>query len=512
MNIIENYADKINGVLQTFDRVIINGYILQLCNYGQFQYYLIQNGIRLTNFSQFAEGETKLLCKHIENYIKDNGIELKYLQSGKDDKRELAEQGMSECAAKTGLVSAFSVVELCNTVTVRPNHATKKLEVTSRKTKCKHYYLYYNDIEFGFMFVKIQTWFPYNIQICVNGREYLSRLLDGQNIKYEMYYNSFSYIEDYEAAQQLADGILSKKLSDSFDGIAKKTNCLLPKIEGTLSHTYYWCIDQCEFATDISFNSRDDLSAIYKALVEASFFTFSSEDIYSFFGRSVGKINNCKKADIVSDLRHRSQGFRVKFKINSNQVKMYDKGNNLRIEVTINNPKDFKILKQETDKLTGEATGQVKWVPMGKSIANLYRYVEICKSITSRFIDALPQLDNDKVPLKALTVVSARKEVDGRVYTGFNILNCDTLKLFSSIADGAFLINGFNNKTLRSKIFNDCDSKQNIGRTTRLLSKLKAHQIIKKVPRGNRYYLTVNGRRIVNSVLLYINKELRNAG
>ena len=26
---------------------------------------------------------------------------------------------------------------------------------------------------------------------------------------------------------------------------------------------------------------------------------------------------------------------------------MYDKGNNLRIEVTINNPKDFKVLKEK---------------------------------------------------------------------------------------------------------------------------------------------------------------------
>lgn len=52
------------------------------------------------------------------------------------------------------------------------------------------------------------------------------------------------------------------------------------------------------------------------------------------------------KGEIVSDLRHRYQGYRIKFKINNNQIKMYDKGNNLRIEVTINNPKDFKVLKE----------------------------------------------------------------------------------------------------------------------------------------------------------------------
>ena len=61
------------------------------------------------------------------------------------------------------------------------------------------------------MYLKIQTWFPYNVQIYINGREYLSKLFDKKNIKYEMYNNSFSYIDDFKKAQKLADSILDKK-------------------------------------------------------------------------------------------------------------------------------------------------------------------------------------------------------------------------------------------------------------------------------------------------------------
>jgi hypothetical protein len=512
MNIIEKYADKINGVLETFDRMIISGYILQLCNYRQFLYYLIQNNVKLVDFAKFAEEQTKSLCNHIDNYVKENAIELQYLPSGKIDKGELALQGLAGNTTKTGLISAFSAVETCNTMTVKPNYESKQLEVTSRPTKCKHYYLYYNDSEFGWMFLKIQTWFPYNIQIYINGREYLSKILDKNNIEYATYYNSFSYIEDFEKAQQLADGILNKRITDSLDGIASKINNLLTNIKSVLNHSYYWCIDQCEFATDINFKSRDDLSGIYKTLVETSFFTFSSQDIYSFFGRRLDRIYSFKKGEIISDLRRRDQGFRVKFKINKNQVKMYDKGNNLRIEVTINNPRDFKILKPEVDRETGEVSETKKWVPMGKSVANLYRYVEISKSIINRFLNALPEIDEDRIPLKELTTVSSKKEVDGRSYSAFNILNNNTLKIFIALADGAFIINGFSNKLLRRKIFTNGDSKPNIGRTTRLLAKLRAHRVIKKVPKSNRYYLTTNGRKIINSILIYTNKTLINVG
>ena len=359
------------------------------------------------------------------------------------------------------------------------------------------------------MYLKIQTWFPYNVQIYINGHEYLSKILDKNNIKYEMYNNSFSYIEDFDKAQELANNILNQKLSDSFDGIVKQINNLLPNIEEKLNHSYYWCIDQCEFATDINFKSRENLSIFYKKLVETSFFTFSSEDIYSFFGRNISRIHNFTKGEIVSDLRNRYQGYRIKFKINNNQVKMYDKGNNLRIEVTINNPKDFKVMKEKEVIVEHQKLETIKqWVPMGKSITNLYRYVEIGKSITKRYMDALPEIDTDTIHVNELKEISSKKEIDGRTYSAFNILSNETLTILKVIANGKYLINGFTNKMIRKEIFETSESKYIINKTTRLLSKLKAHGIIKKVAKKNKYYLTTKGRKITNTILLFTQKEL----
>ena len=191
MNIIQKNKEKINGVLETFDRMIINGYILQLCNYRQFLYYLIQNNVKLKDFDKFALSQTKLLCDYIDDYIKNNNCTTIYLNSGKIDKNEIVMNELDKKENKIGLIAALSAVEICNTMTVKPNRETQKLEVTSRPTKCKHYYFYYNDEKFGLMYLKIQTWFPYNVQIYINGREYLSKILDKNNVKYEMYNNSF---------------------------------------------------------------------------------------------------------------------------------------------------------------------------------------------------------------------------------------------------------------------------------------------------------------------------------
>ena len=511
MNIIEQNKKKINGILETFDRMIINGYILQLCNYRQFLYYLIQNNIKLKDFDKFSLSQTESLCNHITEYIKKNNCETIYLNSGKIDKGEIVENELNKNPDKLGLIVALSAVEICNTMTVKPNHETQKLEVTSRPTKCKHYYFYYNDSEFGLMYLKIQTWFPYNVQIYINGREYLSKLLDKNNIKYEMYNNSFSYIEDFDKAQELANNILNQKISSSFDGLIKQINNLLPNITKIFSASYYWCIDQCEFATDINFKSRSDLENIYKTLVETTYFAFSSEDIYSFFGRNISRIHKFSKGEIVSDLRHRYQGYRIKFKINNNQIKMYDKGNNLRIEVTINNPKDFKIMKEKEKIIEHKEIIKEKvWLPMGKSISNLYRYVEISKSIIKRYIEALPEVDLNRPTLKKIKNVSDKIEANKKIITGFNLLNNETLKVLQVISNGKYLINGFTNKSIRNEIFDKSDSKYIINKTTRLLYKLRAHGIIKKVARKNKYYLTTNGRDIISSILVFTGKILLN--
>ena len=509
MNIIEQNKEKINGILSTFDRMLINGYILQLQNPRYFLFYLIQNNVKLKDFKDFAEKQTEILCDHIDNYIKDNNVNLQYLKQANTNKDELARAEWEKNPNKYGLVAAFSAVELCRTMTVVPNHETKKLEIISKNTKCKHYYFYFNDKEFGWMFLKIQTWFPYNVQIYINGHEYLRKRLEKNNIKYEMFNNSFSFLEDFDRAQKLADGILNEKLSDSFDGIIEKINPILSNIKEKIEHSYYWCIDQCEFATDINFKNREDLSLFYKKLVETAYFTFSSQDIYSFFGRNISRIHNFTQGEIVSDLRNRYQGYRIKFKINENQIKMYDKGNNLRIEVTINNPKEFKVQKEKEKIIEHERIEIVKeWVPMGKSIINFYRYAEISKSIINRYINALPEIDIDNVPISEIEKLSSPIIVNDRKYTGFNILEKDTLKLFSIISNGKFLVNGFTNKQIRVEYFNNDISQIEINKMTRLLSKLKAHGIIKKVVKKNKYYLTAKGRKITNSILVYTRKTL----
>ena len=178
---------------------------------------------------------------------------------------------------------------------------------------------------------------------------------------------------------------------------------------------------------------------------------------------------------------------------------MYDKGNSLRIETTINNPRAFKVYG---DIHHHDGTVTKQWKPMGKSISNLYRYAEISKASNKRYIDALENIIPVKSTQKEIEAVCARKTDKGKVYTGFNVWDAETLKILRVIADGKYLLSGITNKKLRGELYPEtCNEKKTIGRTTRLLKKLRVHKILRKIPHSQKYFVTNKGRRIINALI-----------
>ena len=52
-----------------------------------------------------------------------------------------------------------------------------------------------NSPRFGLLHLRLQTWLPFPIQVCINGREYLARQLAQEGIGFEQCDNSFSRID-----------------------------------------------------------------------------------------------------------------------------------------------------------------------------------------------------------------------------------------------------------------------------------------------------------------------------
>ena len=178
----------------------------------------------------------------------------------------------------------------------------------------------------------------------------------------------------------------------------------------------------------------------------------------------------------VSDYRKHPEGWRIQFKMKSNSIKTYDKFSSLRVEMTINNPGAFKVYKDVQHK---DGTISKQWVPMGKSISNLYRYAEISKAANRRFLDSMQHIVPAKTIEKEINGICCRNKVDGRSYSGYNVWSEDTFRLFETISDGRYLIRDFTNREIRHSIGRANPNSARVkGQTSREFSRLRSHGLI----------------------------------
>lgn len=517
MEFAETFKNNIDGILHGFDRIILKGYIPNFYHGNNFYYFLDQEGVKLKDFKDYVIKITTSITDNLKSYISESGCYQEYLWSPSTSKEEIARRVLQEKGITEGIICALSVVEPCYALSIVYNRDTGKLEKKSQYRKCLHYYLYYMDKEFGFMHVKIQTWFPFNIQIYINGRSYLMQQLQKAGIKYESYKNSITWCEDIDRAQEISDKFHEKKWDAVFDSFARKVNSYLPRIKEIFgSHGYKWMIEESEYATDVLFKNVDELKKYFPYFIEYASLCQMGNNIYTFFGR---KLHGHCKGETVSDRKYFwNQGFRVKYTLDKNSIKMYDKASVLRIETTINNANAFKIRNPNRE-------GTKKWVPMRKAISNLYRYAEVAKACNLRYLNSLNSVNRsnsldrkiEKLCNGVEVKLSAVKQSKPRRYSGFNLLSDFSCHVFNAILNGAYKIRGFRNKDLRFLLVEMgavpreelSDIKKICGKISRLIAKLRAHKLVTKLPNTFRYRVTKLGEEVVARILMFKKLDLK---
>jgi len=518
MKFEDKHQDKIYGLLHGFDRIVFRGYLSGFLPEKSMYYYLSQLKIRLTRYNTFVDQQSQKLRTHIETMAQHSGVPIHYIRSPKVSKESIAKQDFEQCSSKTGIISIIKSLEVSPSFRLRGNRKLKELEIIREYRQHLHYYLYYNDAEFGWMYVRIQSWYPFSIQIYVNGKEYLKRVLKKKNIAFTSYNNSVTWVSDMVKAQSISDRLINKNWSRVLDAFAKKVNPHLPSIKKIFGKGYLWVTHQCEYATDVLFRDRQELEQLYPSLVQYATQFRGGEDIYTFFGRTLH--GNCKR-EVTGSTKRFTQGFRVKHYLDKNSIKMYDKYSALRIETTINHTRAYKIYRDAIRD--GKKTKA--WVPMGKKVTNFYRLAQVAKSSNLKYLNSLATIPCPKRISKELDKVSQKtivlnKNKNPIQYPALNLLSKDTCLLLEAINDARFTIRPFSNKLLRTILLekgvfqidtNDPLAIQKLSsKITRLLSKLRAHRLIKKVNRSFKYEVTSLGQRIIFTILKFKKIELQN--
>ena len=407
------FTKLVVSVLSCFDRVIFKGY-LPITNGPALEGFVdCVLKIRRCDFMAFAEEQSKTLVDFAKGLAQEAGAEYRFLQ-GYHRKDKLVEEILRQRPIIDGLIGVLCCMETCPSFKLVYGKGRPRL-INARRPQLKCVlYFYFMDPELGQIYVRLTTWFPFTVQIYVNGHSWLEKQMLKRRIGFNLRDNAFTALDDPEAAQKLADSFGHLNWCKILNRLVRQVNPLI-KERWFRGYNYYWVVDQAEYATDLIFTSRESLAGLYSRLLDHAAINFSAKDILTFLGRRFhprfdGEV-------LTSCQKDRWPGARIKHRMKNNWLKMYDKfGLVLRIETVINNPREFRVRRWRIRK----GRGEMAWCPMNKSVINLYRYREVASAANERYLEALSVVENPAPAYRQVEkITEPLVKVDSRGWQGW---------------------------------------------------------------------------------------------
>jgi hypothetical protein len=494
--VAQHQAD-VTGVLCGWDRLRLRGTLRTLYQPRVLLRYLYVCQVLLKGFKTYSLNLTGRLLAHAEQLAQRHRRPWLYLDSASTSKEDVARDLARRDHIQRGLIAVLRCVEPCQTYHLRGG------QPVLQPGKCLHLYFYYQHPVFGFMHLRLQTWFPFQVEVCLNGREWLVRQLERARVNYQRQDNYVAWVQNVPRAQGLLDHQRQAPWQTHLRRLLDQNHPLYREICAPLDWQYYWSCCESEYATDVMFADPARLAALYPRLVQHALLRFSSRDVLRFLGRNVPLTGNSTFAgQVLTDLKVRPEGVRIKHKVGRNTLKMYDKfGRGLRIETTINQCEDFQAYRRPE----GQPQAPKRWRALRRGLADLNRRAEISHAANARYLLALAAVDEQK-PLHELCRHLCQPVRRGaQRYRALNPWSPTDGALLTAINRGEWALNGLRNRELRVALYGEArtlkERQRQARRVSRLLALLRAHGVLRKVPHTHRYHLTAKGRTLVTALL-----------
>ena len=512
----EEFSSKfdslIKAVLGGWDRLRLCGTLRPLFTPRWMNIYLCAAKVLLKDYGKHALALTERVCQRARQIAQGAGRPYLYVASAQTSKEALIEQIARRDCVREGLIAVLRAVEPCVAISVRADAQKKRLSPVVQMRKCLHLYHYYEHPIWGRCNLRLQSWYPFTVDVCLNRRAWLAKQMDAEGLAYCRADNCFVALQDPACAQALADAQLQADWPQLLAELLREAHPHHSEIIAPLPELrYYWTVTQSEYASDLIFKKTEALEQHYPAFLHHAMRNFQSLDVMRFLGHRVptttGKVNGRFKDQIISDLKHRPEGVRIKHRAGGNSVKAYNKhARLLRVETALNQPEVFKVYRPKNNDQTPGDSKARQWQQLRRSIVDLPRRAEVSRAANHRYLQAIASTQGNLALGQAAAASTVAVRWQGRRYRGIRPLEPHDSALLEAISPGQWTLAGFRNRDMRRRIYPSTPKDPRrlrrqsaaIGRRLRLL---RAHRIIRKIPRSHRYILTQQGRNLVTALL-----------
>jgi hypothetical protein len=350
----------------------------------------------------------------------------------------------------------------------------------SRQLVCvKHYYFYVQDPDWGPAFLKIGTYIPYPVKLCLNGHEWVKQRLRAEGIGYEALDNGFLSCQRPDRLQEICDSLGPQDIQSFFDRWSTRLPWPLGPKDRAAGYEHRLALWQLEVSLTQVFQRPVQGRHFFEEVIRENLDLGRPNRVALLFPRRITRATpppaNGYRTRVITDGVNPS--LHVEYK--RSHVKQYFKQNRaLRTETTINNPRDFGSTKALKNLAYLRTIGQ----QVNRKLLEVERTGHHCALSQ----DALDRLQ--KPSLESGQRISALRFGDTRV-----------MALFHALCAFHHLQHGFRNRDLRphvAALLGIPLDEYTPGRLTYDLRRLRLKGLISRLAGSNRYVVTSYGLRV----------------
>ena len=496
MSVARSVADVLRDhvvlELEAIDRMYLNVYVPHLQTARAVVGYLhVHRGQRFASTTAVVP-MSEAFVRNIEQFVAVERIDLVSFAKG-ERKDDVTQKYLRRFHRREGVLYVGKAQEKARVMRTERRRSRRTGGtypwIVESTAMVNHYYFYCVDDDFGPLFLKFCSYFPYNAKLCINGHEYLKRQLAKRGVKFEALDNGIKSCADPKLMQRLSDGLSAERINRLLRKWLKRLPHPFPPRDRAAGYRYQLSILQAEFSLTQVLDAPVTGRVFFEEVIRENLDLGRPTQVALVFDRKVtrrtpGRFRTRVITDGVVPSLH------VDYK--KARIKQYHKeGQALRTETTINDTRDFDIGRR------------IKNLPELRKIgftANR-RLLDVQRVGHDCFIGEASFQDLQRPVLVDAQRAAALRFADPRVQGLLHIL------LLFVLVQGTFA-----HRDLREHLAPLLGLKPGeltAGRITYDLRRLRLHGLIERIPKTHRYRITDKGLRTAIFYTRLYNRSLR---
>ncbi len=460
---------------ECLDRILLTGYVPRLHQPEPLIWFLSQHRGEALPRYEVLGAITRAFLRAVETFAAKRHIPVVHFERGQ--RKEAIAAPYFQQARREGVVLIGIGQEWARVIRPGPKAERQpgRSTVTRGSAFVNHIYFYIWDTDFGPSFIKFCTFAPWTIKVWLNGHQWMRRQLERKGVAYEPLDNGLAAVADGCDLQRLGDRLSAPHLQRFVDRWLYRLPGPLTQRDQHAGYTYQLSIAQLEVSRTEVFDRPLHGRQFFEEVIREQLDLGRPEKLQLLFHRKIRR--HAAGAPFRTRVLCAGVDPSLQVSYRHTKVKQYWKGDRaLRTETTFNDPYELGV---------------------GRRLPNLPLLTQLGRAINGRLLELERQSHR---PTEAVTTFESLVLPSGLVGArapGLRFGDPRVVALFGALSHLCWVSTGFRSKDLRPLIEHHLARPYGMHQMAYDLRRLRRKQLIARIPKTFRYYLTTLGRQLI---------------